>query len=135
TSEEFSALKDIGPIMAESLSRFFAEEHNVEILMRLKEVGVRMEESPVDKTIVVSDSFFSGKKFVLTGNLEGFSRNDAEERIIALGGTCGSSVSRKTDYLIAGEKAGSKLQKASELGVPVLGEKDFVEKLSEAEMS
>ncbi|HEO65855.1 MAG TPA: NAD-dependent DNA ligase LigA, partial [Spirochaetes bacterium] len=129
--DELVEVPEIGPIMAESVTQFFKEPINLEVLSKLEKAGVGFEENPSDSPSVGKDNFFTGKRFVLTGNLSHFSRKEAEEKILRLGGTCSSSVSSKTDYVIAGGKAGSKLQKAKDLNITVLTEEDFQRKLEE----
>lgn len=108
---------DVGPVVAGSIVRFFAEPHNIEVVRALQAQGVspRTEDAP-------QSSGLSGKTFVLTGTLPVWSRDEASEKIIAAGGKVSGSVSRKTQYVVAGEDAGSKLVKAQELGVAVLDE-------------
>nr|WP_235931716.1 NAD-dependent DNA ligase LigA [Sheuella amnicola] len=108
---------DVGPVVAGSIVRFFAEPHNIEVVRALQAQGVspRTEDAP-------QSSGLSGKTFVLTGTLPVWSRDEASEKIIAAGGKVSGSVSRKTHYVVAGEDAGSKLVKAQELGVAVLDE-------------
>ncbi len=82
----------------------------------------------------VGDNYFKGKTFVLTGTLNSFTREEAEEKIIKFGGNVTSSVSKKTDYVLAGQKAGSKLDKAKSLGINIINEIEFQKKISEAEL-
>ena len=86
------------------------------------------------KTAIVDNNFFKGKTFVLTGTLNSFTREEAEEKINNFGGIVTSSVSKKTDYVLAGEKAGSKLDKAKTLDIRILDEIEFQKKISEAEL-
>ncbi len=123
TVEELSSIGDIGTVMAESVVDFFAQPHTRDFIDRLKAVGVNMEYTPDDG----ADSRFDGKTFVLTGTLEGYGRKEAAGIIEKLGGKVSGSVSKKTDYVLAGEAAGSKLKKAQELGVTVLTEAEFEE--------
>ncbi len=119
--EEFVKINEIGGIMAESLVKFFASEQTKDLISRLKEVGVNIKGN---KQELVND-FLSGKTFVLTGTLSTFTRNEAMAIIESLGGKVASTVSKKTTYLVAGEEAGSKLTKATELGIPILSEEEF----------
>ena len=117
TREEIEAVEGVGPTIAESLVRFFADPRNGQEVNRLRELGVRWEATPP-----LREGALSGKTFVLTGALTGMTRVEAKERIAALGGKVSSSVSKKTDYVVAGVDPGSKVAKAEELGVEVLDE-------------
>jgi DNA ligase (NAD+) len=108
---------DVGPVVAGSIARFFAEPHNQEVVRALREQGVEPQASEAPRS-----AGLAGKTFVLTGTLPTWSREEASSRIIAAGGKVSGSVSRKTTYVVAGEEAGSKLEKATELGVAVLNE-------------
>jgi DNA ligase (NAD+) len=130
TREELESVQGIGPRIAESIIRFFADKHNRKLVERLKKAGLRMEEQ---RSRVRTDTPFAGKTFVLTGTLSAMTRNEAKERIEQLGGKVASSVSSKTDYVVVGEEAGSKLAKARELGVEILNEERFVTMLDQAE--
>ena len=121
TFEELSEIKDIGEVMANSIREFFLQEQTADLLNKLKLAGVNMnclEEESTDKR-------FEGKTFVLTGSLEKYTRKEAEDIIERLGGKTSGSVSKKTDYVLAGEDAGSKLTKAQSLGVTVISEDEF----------
>lgn len=122
------AVPDIGPKIAESLVAYFSAEPNRNLIDRLAAAGVRMEEAQAQP----SRGHLAGKRFVVTGTLAGFSRKEAEEAIRAAGGSVSGSVSRNTDALVAGEKAGSKLDKARELGIEILDEEAFVRLLGGA---
>jgi DNA ligase (NAD+) len=122
TQEELESVEGIGPRIAESIVRFFKEKHSQQLVMRLAKAGVQMKTEK--KKVIISA--LAGKIFVLTGGLETMSRDEAKEKIEALGGKSASSVSKKTDYVIVGSDAGSKLQKAQELGITTLTEKEFV---------
>jgi DNA ligase (NAD+) len=99
----------------------------------LKKAGLKF--SFTDSKIgIVGDNFFKGKTFVLTGTLNSFTREEAEEKITNFGGSVTSSVSKKTDYVLAGEKAGSKLDKAKTLNIKILDELEFQKKISETEL-
>ncbi|MEY3202054.1 MAG: ligase LigA, partial [Pseudomonadota bacterium] len=110
---------DVGPVVARSIAQFFAEPHNREVVEQLRAAGVRFEEGEGEATL---SGALLGKVFVLTGTLPTLSRDEAEALIEAQGGKVSGSVSKKTDYVVAGAEAGSKLAKAEELGVPVLDE-------------
>ncbi|QOJ30250.1 MAG: NAD-dependent DNA ligase LigA [Ignavibacteriales bacterium] len=125
--EEISAVHEIGKSISSSVVNYFREAHNLEIIKRLRSAGLRFE----GKKETAVKEFFAGKTFVLTGSLEKFSRDDAAAQIEKAGGKVSSSVSKKTDYVVAGESAGSKLQKAKDLGVAILSEEEFIQRLSE----
>jgi len=112
-------VRDVGPIVAESIRQFFAEPHNLEVVRRLREAGVRWTETA---GMQQSAGKLAGRTFVLTGTLPTLTRELAKERIEAAGGKVAGSVSKKTDYVVAGAEAGSKLVKAQELGVAILDE-------------
>ncbi|MHB8823454.1 MAG: NAD-dependent DNA ligase LigA [Thiobacillus sp.] len=113
------AVRDVGPIVAQSISQFFAEPHNLEVVNKLRAAGVHWPES---SGLVQSTGVLAGKTLVLTGTLPTLTRDVAKEIIEAAGGKVAGSVSKKTDYVVAGAEAGSKLVKAQELGVPILDE-------------
>ena len=123
---EISEIEGFGEIMAENFYHTLHEESVQNLIQKLRTAGLTM---PYEKQKVLSDTFFSGKVFVLTGTLTQMKRAEAKQRIEAAGGKVSGSVSKKTDYVIAGEEAGSKLTKAQELGISVLSEKEFIEKL------
>ena len=110
--------------MAASIARYFAEEGGADVLDDLVDAGVEPE-LPEPRAAAAGAGPLAGKTLVVTGTLEGFTREEAEAAIRTAGGKPGGSVSRKTDYLVAGENAGSKLAKAQELGVPVVDEAGF----------
>ena len=113
-------MRDIGPEVARSIRRFFAEKQNRRVIARLREAGVRP--APVTR----AKGPLGGKKLVLTGALASMTRPEAQRRIEALGGRVVSSISKETDYVVAGADPGSKLAKAKKLGVPVLEEDAFL---------
>ena len=121
--ERFAEVEGVGPTVAASLARYFTDEATAGVLDDLADAGVE----PEPPVIAARDATgpLDGRTVVVTGTLEGFSRTEAEEAIRAAGGKVAGSVSKKTDYLVAGESAGSKLTKAQELGVPVLDEDGF----------
>ena len=129
--ERFEEITGVGPTVAASLADYFGGP-GVEIVDDLVDAGVEPE-LPAPRPAGAQQGLLSGKTIVVTGTLEGFTRPEAEEAIRAAGGKPGGSVSKKTDYLVAGESAGSKLAKAQELGVPILDEAGFRELLSGGE--
>ncbi len=120
--EELTAINDIGEKMAVSVVEFFSEPQNEEFLKKLEEAGVKCVDDSEENTV---DSRFEGKVFVLTGTLEKYKRSEASSIIESMGGKTSSSVSKKTDYVLAGTEAGSKLEKAEKLGVTVITESEF----------
>jgi DNA ligase (NAD+) len=119
---------DVGPVVAESIAKFFAEPHNREVIGELRAAGVRWEEG--EGAPRAPGGAFAGKIVVLTGTLSAMTREEAKERIEQAGGRITSSVSKKTDFVVAGAEAGSKLDKARELGVAVLDEAQFTAMLA-----
>ena len=129
TTESLQEIEGIGPRIAESVVRFFRDKHSLAVVHGLESAGIVMR-----GTVVASNSL-SGKAFVLTGGLSSMTRDKAMERIEALGGKVSSGVSKKTNFVVAGEDAGSKLEKARSLGVPVLNEGEFLRMLKESAAS
>ena len=121
--EELSYLEDVGPVMANSIREFFMQDQTIDLVKRLKEAGVNTESLEEE----VEDKKLEGKTFVLTGSLEKYTRTEASDIIEKFGGKTSGSVSKKTDYVLAGEDAGSKLSKAQSLGITILSEADFDE--------
>ena len=119
--EDLSAINDIGPIVANSIKEFFEQEQTLDLIKKLKEAGVNMN----SKEEEIQDNRFEGKTFVLTGSLENYTRGEASNIIEKFGGQTSGTVSKKTDYVLAGEDAGSKLTKAQNLGVTIISEKEF----------
>lgn len=119
--EELTAVNDIGEVSAECIRNFFTDEKNREIIARLRAYGVNMDAAE-SETI---ESVLSGKTVVVTGTLPTLGRKEAQELIEKYGGKAAGSVSKKTDYVLAGENAGSKLTKAQELGIPVISEEEL----------
>ncbi|VXC54092.1 DNA ligase (NAD-dependent) [Bacillus sp. 349Y] len=131
SAEELTAVNEIGGKMAEAIVAYFENEEVQELLQELKDTGVNMEyKGPKPVAASDVDSYFAGKTIVLTGKIEQLSRNEAKERIEALGGKVTGSVSKKTDLVIAGEEAGSKLTKANELEIEVWDEDKLLEELN-----
>jgi DNA ligase (NAD+) len=120
--ETLIQIDDIGDKMAAEITKFFSEQSNRELIERFRCAGVTMVQAKVETV----DSPFAGKTCVLTGSLQKMTRGQAKELLLSLGANPGSSVSKKTDYLIVGENAGSKLKKAESLGVAVLTEDEFL---------
>ena len=118
---------DVGPVVAASIARFFAEPHNIEVIEQLRAAGVNW---PEGASLPAVGSPVAGKTFVLTGTLPTLTRDQARDMIEALGGKVAGSVSKKTDYVVAGAEAGSKLDKAQALGVSILDEIQFRELIS-----
>jgi len=121
SAEAIEQVPDVGPVVARAVRAFLDEPHNQALLARLAERGVRMVDDAAP-TGPAAPQIFAGRTFVITGTLPSMSREDATALITRLGGKVSGSVSRKTSYLIAGADAGSKLQKAQELAVPILDE-------------
>jgi len=119
---ELLVVNDVGPVVAASIAHFFAEPHNRAVLEQLRAAGVHWPESVRVGTHAPEAVPLAGKTFVLTGTLPGWTRDEAEEHIEAAGGKVTAAVSKKTDYVVAGEESGSKLQKAKDLGVAVIDE-------------
>ena len=118
TAEELVKVPDVGPVVAKRIRDFLDEEHNIEVIQQLQELGVHWDDR--DPMQVAEDGPLTGKTFVITGTLPGMTRDEAKALIQKEGGKVTGSVSKKTSYLLAGEKAGSKLTKAQNLGVEVL---------------
>jgi DNA ligase (NAD+) len=121
TVEELDDIHEIGLTVAESVRDWFSDEGNLDLCRRLREAGVRTEVAG-GTGATDADGTFAGKQFVLTGRLETLTRDEARALIEARGGRVTSTVSKKTDYVVAGEEAGSKLDKAQALGVEVIDE-------------
>ena len=130
-AEQLLAVPDVGPIVAQSISDFFSEPHNREVIAALRAAGVTWPEVQARQTTM--QSALSGKTFVLTGTLPNMTREEAKARIEELGGKVAGSVSKKTDYVVAGSEAGSKLAKAQELGVALLDEAGLLALLEQAQ--
>ncbi|MFN0054269.1 MAG: NAD-dependent DNA ligase LigA [Planctomycetales bacterium] len=126
SAEQLAAVQEIGPIIARSVHEYFASEIGRQIVSELRELGLNFGQ-PVERKEPTGK--LAGKTVVATGTLQQFSREQIQELIRQHGGKSSSSVSRQTDYVVAGEKAGSKLEKARQLGVPVLTETEFIELL------
>ena len=129
TKEELTNIKDIGEITALSIMDYFSLESNQKLIQELKELGCRMDSEAEEQV----ESMFTGKIVVLTGSLTLFTRDEAKNLLEKLGATCTGSVSKKTSLVIYGENAGSKLQKALQLGVSIMDEQTFMEEVNKLE--
>jgi DNA ligase (NAD+) len=133
SAEEMAVVPGIGPVIAESVWGYFRDPRNLDLLRRLEEAGIAMTATAADseKGSPELDGPLAGKTFVLTGTLPSMSRQEAADRIAAAGGRVTGSVSAKTDYVIVGEEAGSKLDKARKLGITLLDEAELNALLSD----
>ena len=129
TEQQLLRVADVGPVVAASIARFFRQPHNREVVGQLRAAGVTWEEGAAQPA---ATSALAGKTFVLTGTLPQLSREQAKEMIEAQGGKVAGSVSKKTDYVVAGAEAGSKLLKAQELGITILDEDGLQRVLKQA---
>ena len=138
-AESLQQVPDIGPVVAQSITSFFSERHNLEVIEQLRAGGVRWEEGAgmqqanAGPTASLSVGKLGGKTFVLTGTLLSLTREDAKERIEALGGKVAGSVSKRTDYVVAGTDPGSKYDKAVELGIAILDETGLLQLLQDSQ--
>lgn len=123
TEEEIDNIHEVGPAIAKSVYNFFRDEKSVDLIQRLEKAGLKF--SIERKKDFKTNENIKGKIFVLTGTLEKYTRDKASEIIESLGGRVTSSVSKKTDYVLAGDEAGSKLEKAKSMNIKILSEKDF----------
>ncbi len=130
-AERLQQVADVGPIVARSVIDFFSEQHNLDVISQLRASGVVWDEQAGVSIRVLP---LSGKIFVLTGSLQGMSRDIAKDQLEYLGAKVSGSVSKKTHYVVAGEESGSKLIRAQELGVTVLDEQQFLDLLKEFEV-
>ena len=128
SEDQLQQVPDVGPVVAASIAHFFAERHNIEVINQLRAAGVHWAEGESSATAALP---LAGKTFVLTGTLPTLSREAAKEMIEVKGGKVTGSVSSKTDYVVAGEDAGSKLVKAQELGITLLNEDQLKELLDQ----
>ena len=127
SDEQLLAIKDVGQTIVKSLHRFRNDINNQELLMNLKFIGLNMDY--LKETTLIQDSIFNGKTVCVTGTLELMTRKEIKDYLTRLGANVTGSVSKKTDYLICGKEAGSKLEKANQLGVTVLTEEQFKEEV------
>ncbi len=126
--EDFGGIEDVGEIMAKSIYEFFRQPQTIDLLQKLKDAGVNMKVLDDENS---TDDRFYGKTFVLTGSLEKYTREQASELIEKYGGKVSGSVSKKTNYVLAGEEAGSKLKKAQDLGISIITEAEFDQMINE----
>lgn len=127
TLEQLLSASLVGNTIAESILAFFHEDRNKEIIRRLKEAGVNMTET----TVKAQGMPLSGKEFVITGTLESFSRQQAQDKVKALGGDAKDNVTKKTAFVVVGKDPGSKKDKAEKMGIPILTEQQFLEMLNQ----
>jgi DNA ligase (NAD+) len=129
TVEELQEVQDVGIVVANNIYTFFRQLHNLEVIAQLQQSGLQWQEVEITATKTAESAPFAGQTFVITGTLHNMTREDAKVKLLALGAKVSDSVSKKTSYLIAGEKAGSKLDKAQALGVKILSEEEFLQLL------
>jgi len=124
SAEALEEIEGVGPVIAQKVAAFFADERHLGEISRLRELGVHWERSE-PRTSSAREGPLAGKTFVLTGTLPNLSRAEAGARIEAAGGKLTGSVTKKTHFVVAGDAAGGKLAKARELGVPILDEAEL----------
>ena len=124
--EDLIAIRDVGDVVARGITEYFADESNINQINNLLTMGIKID-NPVKKHI--KESIFTNKTVVLTGTLDGMSRDEAKEILESLGAKVSGSVSSKTDYVLAGENAGSKLDKALQLNIPIIGLQDLLKEI------
>lgn len=124
--ETLQQVPDVGPVVAEAIVQFFAEPHNQQVIAQLQQAGIHWQEG---EGVAAAEGPLTGKTLVLTGTLPDLTRDEAKDRIEAAGGKVAGSVSKKTDYVVAGSDAGSKLEKAQALGVTILDQAGLMELL------
>ena len=128
SAEALAAVEEIGPIIAAGVHGWLASDYGKEVVVALQACGVQMDAIATGRPLAAGP--LAGKTLVVTGSLVGFSRSEALAAIHQAGGRASSSVSKNTDFVVAGQEAGSKLDKAHTLGVPVIDEKQFAELLA-----
>src|SRR5262249_780988 len=128
SAERLAKIDGVGPIMAEDIHAFFHDPAHRKMIEELRQAGLKLTEEARPKPKGGAD--LTGKTFVVTGTLKKYQREEIEELIRKHGGKAAGSVSKKTSYVIAGDKAGSKLDKARELGVPLISEEEFEKMIS-----
>jgi DNA ligase (NAD+) len=127
TEEQLLAVEDIGPIVAKHILAFFQQQENIAVIDKLLAVGIEIEQ--IKEVQEVSANFFKDKRVVLTGTLSQMTRDDAKALLLAMGAKVSGSLSKKTDILLAGDNAGSKLDKATALGIEIMDEAAFIEQI------
>lgn len=130
-AESLQQVPDVGPVVAQSIADFFAEKHNREVIEQLRAAGVHWQEGSGTQQAALSSGRISGRIFVLTGTLPNLAREEAKERIETAGGKVTGSVSKKTDYVVAGADPGSKYDKAIELGITILDQAGLLQLLQD----
>lgn len=125
--DTLNRIRDVGDVIAQSVVDYFNDEDNLKLIDELKELGLNMEYLGQETD---EETAFTGKTFVLTGTLDSITRDDAKDKIESLGGNCAGSVSKKTNVVIAGHDAGSKLTKAESLGIDIWNEEEFLNVLN-----
>jgi len=123
--EDLEVIEEIGPVITDSIINFFNESHNQRVLEKLKDQGIKMSSDKEEEPSKLIDAIID-KRFVFTGGLDNLTRSEAKEKVISAGGKVSSSVSKNTDYVVAGESTGSKLDKARDLDVTILNEEQFI---------
>jgi len=131
TVEQLQEIHDIGTVVANNIYTFLQQSHNLEVITRLRQLGVHWQEHEVTAVKTPESLPFAGQTFVITGTLASLTREEAKAKLLALGAKVSESVSKKTSYVIVGEKAGSKLDKAQSLGIKILAEDEFLQLLGE----
>jgi DNA ligase (NAD+) len=125
SAEDISAIEGVGPVISDVVRQYFSQPENQKLIEELKELGVKLEQDDFEASKIFAPTL-AGKTFVITGSMTKMERLEAEKAIKARGGKATSTVSKKTDYLIAGESPGSKLAKAQELGIKIIDEREFL---------
>ncbi|HON07081.1 MAG TPA: helix-hairpin-helix domain-containing protein, partial [Verrucomicrobiota bacterium] len=131
TKDQINEIPEIGDVIAESIFQWFSDPKNKQLVERLRKAGLNFKSS-LYKPESKAKTEFSGKTFVLTGELDSMTRDEAQSKIEALGGKVSSTVSKKTNFVIAGKSPGSKYDKAKELGIKILNEEEFLKMLKDA---
>ncbi|WP_282920405.1 NAD-dependent DNA ligase LigA [Ignavigranum ruoffiae] len=133
SAEEISQIEGIGPMISHSIRAYMENEESLNLLKRLEAAGLKLSRDKDENQITQGSSYWQDKTVVVTGSLSTYTRNEIKDLLSQLGANVTSSVSKQTDLLVAGEKAGSKLTKAQDLGVPVINEAELLEKLNEVD--
>ena len=133
SAEEISQIEGIGPMISHSIRAYMENEESLNLLKRLEAAGLKLSRDKDENQITQESSYWQDKTVVVTGSLSTYTRNEIKDLLSQLGANVTSSVSKQTDLLVAGEKTGSKLTKAQDLGVPVINEAELLEKLNEVD--